>query len=80
MKDHSHMDYDNPTKSGQRAFLRGLSLEDNPVDPRTGANARLLWNVGFVKQSKIGCKGIDLGDGNFSGCTQTDGDCPVCGL
>ena len=26
-----------------------------------------------------GCQGIDLGDGNFSGCNQSGGDCPVCG-
>lgn len=25
------------------------------------------------------CKGIDLGDGNFSGCDQSAGDCPTCG-
>lgn len=25
------------------------------------------------------CKGIDLGDGNFSGCDQSAGDCPSCG-
>ena len=25
------------------------------------------------------CKGIDLGDGNFSGCNASDGDCPECG-
>lgn len=25
------------------------------------------------------CPGIDLGDGNFSGCDQSGGDCPVCG-
>ena len=25
------------------------------------------------------CQGIDLGDGNFSGCDKSGGDCPVCG-
>jgi hypothetical protein len=25
------------------------------------------------------CEGIDLGDGNFSGCDQSAGDCPECG-
>ena len=25
------------------------------------------------------CPGIDLGDGNFSGCNQSRGDCPTCG-
>jgi hypothetical protein len=25
------------------------------------------------------CPGIDLGDGQFSGCTATGGDCPTCG-
>lgn len=24
------------------------------------------------------CPGIDLGDGNFSGCDQSGGDCPTC--
>lgn len=25
------------------------------------------------------CEGIALGDGNFSGCDQSAGDCPTCG-
>lgn len=25
------------------------------------------------------CKGIDLGNGNFSGCGASNGDCPSCG-
>ena len=25
------------------------------------------------------CQGIELGDGNFSGCDQSAGDCPSCG-
>jgi hypothetical protein len=25
------------------------------------------------------CPGIDLGDGNFSGCSGKYGDCPTCG-
>jgi len=74
------MDYSDPEKSGQIAFLRDVKREDNPVSYRTNANARLLWDVGWVKQSKITCKGIELPDGEFSGCTQSAGDCPVCGL
>ena len=30
----------------------------------------------WIKKS---CPGIDLGDGNFSGCDQSGGDCPTCG-
>jgi len=26
-----------------------------------------------------GCQGFELGDGNFSGCSGTGGDCPACG-
>lgn len=37
-------------------------------------DAIIKWN----KRKK--CPGIDLGDGNFSGCDQSHGDCPVCGL
>ena len=25
------------------------------------------------------CKGVELGDGNYSGCTGIGGDCPECG-
>ncbi len=25
------------------------------------------------------CKGIELGDGNYSGCNKSHGDCPRCG-
>ena len=25
------------------------------------------------------CPGIELGDGNYSGCSGTGGDCPTCG-
>lgn len=32
-----------------------------------------LFNVETV------CRGIELGDGNFSGCDQSAGDCPSCG-
>lgn len=31
----------------------------------------------FTAEAK--CSGIDLGDGNFSGCTGKGGDCPTCG-
>jgi hypothetical protein len=29
--------------------------------------------------AKPTCKGIEIGDGNFSGCDQSGGDCPSCG-
>ena len=75
------MDYNNPIKSGQIAFLRGIKRGDNPVSRRTNANARLHWDSGWVRQSKIKCRGIELIPGrDWSGCTQTDGDCPVCGM
>ena len=68
----------NPKKSGQIAFLRGYKLEDNPCRPTTEP-AYTLWIQGWHKQSKIECKGIELKPGAWTGCTQTDGDCPVCG-
>ena len=77
----SYMDYSTPhtiQESGQRAFLRGIDINDNPVDGRTDANGKAHWENGWIKQSKIECKGIRLGDG-YSGCTQTGGDCPACG-
>ncbi|MCK5016724.1 MAG: hypothetical protein KAS32_06570 [Candidatus Peribacteraceae bacterium] len=49
----SYMDYNNPVNSGQIAFLKGLSLEDNPCDSRTHANARIHWRNGWLKQSKL---------------------------
>ena len=78
-KRNGYMNYSNPTKSGQRAFLMGIDINDNPVSGRTNANAKLLWARGWIKQSKITCDGIELSTGVFSGCTQTDGDCPICG-
>jgi hypothetical protein len=78
MKTDYEMDYSNPKKSGQIAFLRGHRLEDNPCSYRTSANARTAWIQGWHKQSKIKCKGIELQPGVMTGCTQTDGDCPVC--
>ena len=75
-----YMDYNNPTESGQVAFLRGIKRNENPVSTRTDANAALLWDRGWVRQSKITCKGIELSPGAYSGCTQTVGDCPACGV
>lgn len=74
------MDYNNPKMSGQIAFLRDVKREDNPISRRTNANARLLWDKGWVKQSQITCKGPEVSLGVFSGCTQSNGDCPICGL
>lgn len=74
------MDYGNPILSGQKAFLRGVTRDKNPVDRRTNANAALLWDRGWEKQSEIKCKGIEIDQGTWSGCTQTGGDCPSCGL
>jgi hypothetical protein len=77
---HSYMDYSNPSLSGQKAFLRGINRDNNPCDPRTSANAKTLWDAGWVKQSKIKCRGIELIAGrDWSGCTQSHGDCPTCG-
>lgn len=77
---HSYMDYSNPKKSGQIAFIRGFHRSDNPCDARTSANAKTQWDAGWVKQSKIECRGIEILPGrDWSGCTQTDGDCPACG-
>lgn len=36
-------------------------------------------NKHLVELRKPECKGIELGDGSFSGCTGTGGDCPICG-
>lgn len=33
----------------------------------------------FSAVSMDKCKGIELGDGNFSGCDASHGDCPSCG-
>ena len=78
MKTDYKMDYSNPKKSGQIAYLRGHKLTDNPCDLRTSANAHTLWSQGWGRQSKIECKGVALPEG-YAGCTQTDGDCPICG-
>jgi len=76
----SYMDYTKPSESGQIAFIRGYSLEENPCSERTNANARLLWDQGWKKQSKIKCRGVELiPRRDWSGCTQLHGDCPECG-
>ena len=69
--------YENPTRAGRKAFLRGVSNLDCPIDSRTNANAVHLWNDGWDKQSKHKCKGIELSDGNHSGCLGGK-DCPTC--
>lgn len=56
MKDYK-MDYKNPRASGENAFLAGLNFSDNPVDYRTNANARFLWDQGFIYASKNKCNG-----------------------
>ena len=72
------MNYNSRMKSGQVAFLRGVKRENNPI---SNANARKHWDNGWLKQSKIRCRGIELIPGrSWSGCTQTNGDCPICGL
>jgi len=73
------MNYLVPELEGQIAFLRGERRDSNPVDSRTNANACTLWDAGWVKQRKITCKGIEIEPNVFSGCTQSAGDCPVCG-
>ncbi len=78
-----YIDYRSPhaiEKSGQCAYLRGIEQSGNPISRRTDANGAEHWNNGWLKQSRIGCRGIELGDGEYTGCTQTGGDCPVCGL
>lgn len=73
------MNYNNPVKPGQMGFLKGLSREDNPCSIRTSANAYAEWDAGWVKQSNINCNGIEVSVGEFSGCAQSNGDCPSCG-
>ena len=74
------MDYNNPTKSGQIAYLRRVKRNENPVCRRTHANHHTLWDRGWVRQSEIKCRGIEVAHDVFTGCTQTNGDCPECGL
>lgn len=47
------MNYNNPEQSGRDDFMRGALWLDNPVDSRTHANAHLLWQLGWDKQSKV---------------------------
>ena len=73
------MDYNNPAQSGRIAFLNCVEREENPVSSRTHANARTEWFIGWDEENDKTCKGIDIGDGSFSGCDQSGGDCPSCG-
>ena len=57
MKTNYAMDYNNPKKSGQIAYLRWHELADNPCDYRTSANAHTAWAEGWNRQSKIKCDG-----------------------
>lgn len=65
--------------AGAVARLRELT-EANPdgMAVNTPTAGAILDPSGRPMQSKQ-CKGIDLGDGNFSGCDQSAGDCPECG-
>ncbi len=79
----SVMDYTNAhsiQKSGQRAFLRGIERSGNPVSRRTNANGFIHWDNGWLKQRSITCKGVEISAGEYTGCAQTNGDCPICGL
>jgi hypothetical protein len=73
------MDYNNPVQSGRIAFLNCVDRDENPVDGRTHANAKSEWYRGWDDANSKECKGIEIGDGNFSGCDQSGGDCPTCG-
>ena len=42
------MDYKNPIKAGRLANLRGIKRSGNPINQRTEANARRLWDQGWV--------------------------------
>ncbi len=77
----SYMDYNNPTESGQRAYLLGIKRNNNPVSSRTNAHARTHWFNGWDKQSKIECKGFEVekGEGVFTGCMKLHDSCPECG-
>ena len=66
-------------KRGKLDFLRGVRRYESPIDGRTHANMKCVWEQGWDAQSKIKCKGIELADGNFTGCNQEFGDCPTCG-
>ena len=64
---------------GMRDNLKGVRRYECPIDGRTNANMKCVWKQGYDAQSKIECKGVELPDGNFTGCIQQFGDCPVCG-
>jgi hypothetical protein len=51
-----------------------LGFEYMTVQP-TGKGNRFFK----AKEKPAECQGIEIGDGNFSGCDQSQGDCPSCG-
>lgn len=71
------MDYNSPKQSGRDAFIAGKRRDENPVDSRTGANAKTLWYQGWDEAS-IQCMGMEIEPGVFSGCDASGGDCPSC--
>lgn len=51
---------------GDKMGFNHMTVKPNGSDPKR-----------FYAEVK--CKGIEIGDGNFSGCDQSAGDCPTCG-
>ena len=64
---------------GRIAYLQGVDINSVPYERRTNMNKITLWERGWLKLRDTKCNGLELGDGLYSGCIQTYGDCPVCG-
>lgn len=71
--------YDRPYTWGMESFKKGIRLDQCPIDPRTHANARTAWMQGWEVSRVTGiCRGLEIGEGDYSGCDATGGDCPNC--
>ena len=64
-----------PQENANRAWktiAKELGFAWDSVEPLRSKGERFIT-------AEVICLGIDLGDGNYSGCNQTGNDCPICG-
>jgi len=64
---------------GTRPKCVQYRLPNNEVVRDDGKYNGYVPGLACVGHGGPACPGFDIGDGNFSGCSGTGGDCPTCG-
>ena len=73
------IEYSTPDKEPEFVEIVSMTIERGNMteEQRDAAAAAMDTALGLTPFTF--CKGIDLGDGNFSGCDHSHNDCPHCG-